>query len=177
MEDHNSTSKLCATALLHFQVTFSYFLHQFQEQMDQEFVLEPISASAATCLDGDDVEPLSGKPFFHVIMSKSHVSMTHLPLPKKFVELLPEKASIPAILTRGSRSWEMKYCGNHITQRRLSKGWRTFVEDNTLNLGDVCIFELMSCEASLIKLKVQVLRGDFPSALLEKNVGADSVSE
>ncbi|KAK9743460.1 hypothetical protein RND81_03G240800 [Saponaria officinalis] len=143
--------------------------------MDQECVSKPVSA--IICVDDDDTEPLSGKPLFHVTLCKSHVSATHLPVPKKFFGLLPEKANVPVILTRGSRSWEMKYYGTHITQRRLSQGWKAFIDDNILNVGDVCLFELMSCEVSLIKFKVQVLRGDLPSVLvLDREVCNSDIS-
>ncbi|XP_074321615.1 B3 domain-containing protein Os04g0386900-like [Silene latifolia] len=133
--------------------------------MDQENAAQPIPA--IICADDIEIEPLTGKPFFDVTMCKSYIQ-NHLPLPTKFIELLPENVSVPVILTHGSRSWTIKYSSHQYSQKRFYKGWKKFVDDNMLKIGDVCLFEIISCHATLIKLKVQILRADFPSALLNR---------
>lgn len=75
-------------------------------------------------------------------------------------------------LTRGKKSWETTYFGRHQTHKRFDFSlWKEFVVDNTLKVGDVCIFELMAQTESVLEFKVQILRGDFPSILLEKEEG------
>ncbi|XP_074321613.1 B3 domain-containing protein Os06g0112300-like [Silene latifolia] len=135
--------------------------------MNQEKAPEPVTA--IVCLDEDEVEPLTGEPFFHMTISKSHLNQGHLPIPAKFAELLPKnKAAVPMVLSRGSRSWHMKFYGSQYSQRRFGSGWKAFVKDNMLNLGDVCLFELMSTHVTSLKFKVQILRGDLPPALLNR---------
>lgn len=130
---------------------------------------EQESEPASTMVNQDDeIEPLSGKPFFHLILQKSHVSTPYqLVVPARFAPILPQER-VPAILTCGTRKWEMKYFGDHRTHKRLElPHWRTFVEDNKLKVGDACVFELME-NGRTVKFKVQILRGDFPSVLLER---------
>lgn len=38
--------------------------------------------------------------------------------------------------------------------------------DNNLQEGDACVFELAECSESFMEIKIQILRGDFPSQLL-----------
>lgn len=38
--------------------------------------------------------------------------------------------------------------------------------DNHLKEGDACVFELTECNKTLVKIRVQILKGDFPSQLL-----------
>lgn len=39
--------------------------------------------------------------------------------------------------------WEVKYA-THGNNHKLSQGWRVFVHDNKLKIGDICIFELLA---------------------------------
>ncbi|XP_074279353.1 B3 domain-containing protein Os06g0112300-like [Silene latifolia] len=150
------------------------FQHSFIQMSGELKPLEDqvsIPISSTKSMDNVEIEPLSGKPFFHVRMLRSHVTRQYqLVIPAKFTRTLPYK-TIPVILIRGGRSWETSYHGNHLTNRRLDTKWKLFVVDNKLKVGDICVFELMECEDTLLKFKVQILRSDFPSVLLEKQVG------
>lgn len=80
-------------------------------------------------------------------------------LPKRIRDLLPRSA-VPVVLSYGSRTWEVVYCGDQSFQR-FGEGWKKFVVDNNLKEGDGCVFELMDTEN--IQFKVQILRGDLPA--------------
>ncbi|GAB4839463.1 hypothetical protein Ancab_028985 [Ancistrocladus abbreviatus] len=115
-----------------------------------------------------EIEPLSGKPFIPLILSRSHVKpLYHLNVPARMVHQLP-RAVVPVHVSRDGKSWMMTYDGAHRPRERLESGWREFVNDNELEAGDACIFELMECSSNVVKLKVQILRGNFPSVLLER---------
>ncbi|XP_021762274.1 B3 domain-containing protein Os06g0112300-like [Chenopodium quinoa] len=125
---------------------------------------------ANTCED-IDIEPKTGAPFFHVNLTKTHVSPLYLlTIPAEGARLLPN-IEAPVILTRGTESWTMNYIGNNIVHKRLDKRWKQFAVDNKLKVGDVCTFELTSKDP--MRLKVQVLRGDFPAALLNSDEEED----
>ena len=51
------------------------------------------------------------------------------------------------------RTWTLKYC---IRRRdaKLSSGWRKFARDNYLQVGDVCVFELINSTANLLKVVI-----------------------
>ncbi|KAL2943735.1 hypothetical protein RDABS01_032082 [Bienertia sinuspersici] len=120
-----------------------------------------------------DIEPLSGKPFFHVTICKSHISSPYqLVVGAEVTRLLPHK-NVPVILTRGSRNWAATYVGTHPTHKRFDfSSWKEFAADNSLKVGDVCLFELLSRTDTNILFKVQVLRGDIPSTLLDLEDGS-----
>ncbi|KAL9271993.1 B3 domain-containing protein [Drosera capensis] len=117
-----------------------------------------------------DIEPLTGKPFAHLIMSKSHVKY-YMSIPMKLAKLLAS-AVVPVELIRGGMSWKMTYEGEDFkNSRRLDAGWKTFVNDNRIEAGDACVLELLESSSELIKFKVQILRCKFPDKLLERISG------
>ncbi|XP_021762215.1 B3 domain-containing protein Os04g0386900-like [Chenopodium quinoa] len=135
---------------------------------------EPEPVPTDSCQDVD-IEPLSGKPYFPIVIVKSHIGLVaykyQVILPIQFSQALPNK-TIPVILTRGGKSWETTYLGeNAPSYKRFDSRWRAFAEDNNLKVGDVCVFELVEQSDTLLKFKVQVLQGDFPSMLLNKEDG------
>ena len=84
-------------------------------------------------------------------------------------KLLPP-VDVPVIFTYCGKKWETLYTivpregrGHSL---RTSIRWRKFVTDNNLKEGDACVFELTERSDKLIKVRVQILRGDFPYELL-----------
>lgn len=129
------------------------------------------SEEPATKFQADEIHPLLGKPYFHVVLVKSHLNQ--MVLPTKMHPSVPS-AVIPAVLVHQEKRWEMTFNGDHRTHKRFDIGWRTFVNDNNLKAGDACVFELMECNTSNIKFRVQILRGDIPSMLLDRANGETS---
>ncbi|KAG6597214.1 B3 domain-containing protein [Cucurbita argyrosperma subsp. argyrosperma] len=115
--------------------------------------------------------PLSGKPYHGVILSKSHVApICNMFMPAKFHSVLPA-IMIPAVLYCEGKKWKIDYYGNRRGKALDTKQWRKFVNDNHLKCGDACVFELIECSSSVIKFRVQILRGDIPFELHEKFSG------
>ncbi|KAL2478450.1 B3 domain-containing protein [Forsythia ovata] len=118
-------------------------------------------------MEEDNIHYLSGKPFFHLVLSKSHVNRPfQFRTPVKFIPLLPS-ARVPVILRHGGKNWNMSYIGN-CGFPRFDSNWKTFVLENDLKIGDACVFELMECSSTNLRFKVHVLRGDLPPELLAK---------
>ncbi|PIA58646.1 hypothetical protein AQUCO_00500533v1 [Aquilegia coerulea] len=113
--------------------------------------------------------PLSDdKPYFHVVFLKSQVSgIYQLVLPTKMSSILPQ-AVVPVVLTRLDKNWKMNYIGEGLSHKRFDSGWKNFVIDNNLKVGDGCVFELSECSKDCLKFRVQILEGDFPSELLDR---------
>uniref|UniRef100_A0A803LYG7 TF-B3 domain-containing protein n=1 Tax=Chenopodium quinoa TaxID=63459 RepID=A0A803LYG7_CHEQI len=129
-----------------------------KRDMNEEQQLDPVSIDTE---EDEEIEPLSGNPMFHTI-------------PAEITHILPHKTA-PVTLTRGKKSWETTYFGRHPTHKRFElSSWKEFAVDNKLKVGDVCIFELMTLSDEALKLKVQVLRGDFPSILLGNDGTSDN---
>uniref|UniRef100_A0A803ML10 TF-B3 domain-containing protein n=1 Tax=Chenopodium quinoa TaxID=63459 RepID=A0A803ML10_CHEQI len=147
---------------------------QVYEDTITPLYIEESTSTDDSCQDVD-IEPLSGKPYFPIVIVKSHIGLVaykyQVILPIQFSQALPNK-TIPVILTRGGKSWETTYLGeNAPSYKRFDSRWRAFAEDNNLKVGDVCVFELVEQSDTLLKFKVQVLQGDFPSMLLNKEDG------
>ncbi|PRQ56911.1 putative transcription factor B3-Domain family [Rosa chinensis] len=120
-------------------------------------------------LHGDEFWPLSGKPFFDIILTKSHVKPIYeIEIPAKLDPILPAGASVPMVLSFADKSWDMTYNEIKLVDRHL---WRAFVDDNSLKAGDGCIFELTRCDSTKVVFKVQILRGDIPAELVKKYPG------
>lgn len=114
----------------------------------------------------DEFWPLSGEPFFSVILTKSHVSpVCQMALPVKIYPSLP-LPPCPVVLSYHGKKWNMTYVANG-HRKRFDPKWRQFVIDNDLNAGDACVFEISKCNDTIIEFRVQILRGDIPSELLE----------
>ncbi|VAI68765.1 unnamed protein product [Triticum turgidum subsp. durum] len=119
---------------------------------------------------GEDEEttPLSGdQSFFTAIMCKTHVQKPYLLIIlSHFQHRLPAKRAAVVLRCRGS-SWIMSYCGD-TKLKRLDQGWEHFAVHNRLQVGDACVFELVSGYAGdggkrEVVLEVQVLRrGGLP---------------
>ncbi|XP_060217879.1 uncharacterized protein LOC132645113 [Lycium barbarum] len=119
-------------------------------------------------IDNGEYWPLSGKPYVDMILSKSSVKpLYNLYIPKKMTDELPSDGA-PVVLSCGRKKWDMFYGGK--CNQKFSGEWRKFVDDNNLKEGDGLVFELSECSASKIHFRVQILRGDFPSELVPKDV-------
>ncbi|CAL5213028.1 unnamed protein product [Lathyrus oleraceus] len=109
-----------------------------------------------------EIKPLSGKPYFHVVISKSHVSPRYGLGPSgKICQKLPFD-SVPTVLNCRGKSWNMTYNGGNKNKQFDTIGWRNFVKDNNLKVGDACVFELVENSEEKIMFEVQILRGEFP---------------
>ena len=51
-------------------------------------------------------------------------------------------------LQRQGRKWEARYC-EYNGGEKLTIGWKQFVEDNKLKMGDICLFKLLSIERTM----------------------------
>lgn len=84
---------------------------------------------------------------------------------------LVPSAVTPAVVVYQDKRWEMNFLGGSRAHKRLDTGWRTFVIDNNLKVGDACVLELMEWNTRNIEFRVQILRGDIPSVLLDRVSG------
>lgn len=115
----------------------------------------------------EEIWALSDKPNFSMLLTKTHVRpLCRLFVPTNMHRVLPSIA-VPVILTYRGNNWETIYFGDHIS-KRFDTRWARFVNDNDLRVGDACVFEVMECSNTLVRFRVQILRGDFPPELLAR---------
>ncbi|XP_050280742.1 B3 domain-containing protein Os04g0386900-like [Quercus robur] len=106
--------------------------------------------------------PLSGKPYFDIVLAKSHVKpLYQMGVPAKLHSIIPSLV-VPTVLTYCGKNWEMSCNGTQRTHKKFDSGWRAFINDNNLKVGDACVFELIERSSKKLVFRVQILRGDIP---------------
>ncbi|XP_057991271.1 B3 domain-containing transcription factor VRN1-like isoform X2 [Hevea brasiliensis] len=96
----------------------------------------------------------SVNPFFKVIIRPSN-RRTSVPVPLNLVAKSTKQGTNKVILQVESRLWPVKLVRYQFYGTALlSGGWPKFSKENFLQVGDVCIFELINSEAVLLKVTI-----------------------
>ncbi|CAA0832758.1 Unknown protein [Striga hermonthica] len=86
----------------------------------------------------------SNNPFFISVMHKSYVlERYNLTVPYAFARRnLPRVGSNSIVMVSNGKEWALS-C--HVGDRRaqLTTGWKSFVKENGIKVGDACVFEVM----------------------------------
>ncbi|KAI4313557.1 hypothetical protein L6164_026523 [Bauhinia variegata] len=90
-------------------------------------------------------------PFFKVFMQKSYVSgrsdlCVPLEFAKKYLNFETNNTMVVTLRSVDGRLWSVKYISRLNRGRtcyELRRGWKQFAADNNLQIGDVCVFELI----------------------------------
>ncbi|KAK6258454.1 B3 DNA binding domain - like 3 [Theobroma cacao] len=112
----------------------------------------------------------SENPSFAVVLQPSYVHLNKLSVPEKFARKFFKKKHNEVILRLSNgKSWPVKYYQHSIRtpSAKLCNGWRKFVLDNKLEVGDVCVFELT--EGIETSFKVTIYR---KQAIEDANLGS-----
>ncbi|XP_044483280.1 B3 domain-containing protein Os04g0386900-like isoform X2 [Mangifera indica] len=100
-------------------------------------------------LQGQEFWPLSGKPYFHVVLSKSNLKPSyHLTVSAEIQKVVPS-LEIPTLLIFKDNEWQMVYQGQ--SKHKKFDGWKSFAMDNKLEIGDACVFELLDYSTQEIR--------------------------
>ncbi|KAL6637453.1 hypothetical protein ACP70R_025025 [Stipagrostis hirtigluma subsp. patula] len=89
----------------------------------------------------------SAIPIYACVLRKSNISTrsSELIIPKAYADVYLPFVEQTLILQCNGKSWEVR-CRIRDSNRRckrLLKGWKGFARDNKLQLGDLCLFELL----------------------------------
>ncbi|KAG5012650.1 hypothetical protein JHK82_024796 [Glycine max] len=96
----------------------------------------------------------SEHPFFRLVMKPSFINGYYLEIPPQFAERYLKKTHAIVILEiLDGRTWSV-IC----SATRLTEGWQKFASENNLNVGDVCVFELIQKIQGLC-FKVSIYQG------------------
>ncbi|KAK7310190.1 hypothetical protein RJT34_07529 [Clitoria ternatea] len=78
-------------------------------------------------------------PSFMLVMKPPFVNGEYLKVPQHFAEkYLKKRHAVVLLEVLDGRSWPVIY-----SDLRISMGWQKFASENNLNVGDVCVFELI----------------------------------
>ncbi|KAM7251443.1 hypothetical protein ACFE04_023326 [Oxalis oulophora] len=100
----------------------------------------------------------SENPSFRLIMSKTYIEQPKqvcVPLPFAEEYFPGTEGDITLQVDGDTKTWSLKY-KVYTEQRRcqISNGWRRFVNDNKLQLNDLCVFELINKDPLTLKISI-----------------------
>uniref|UniRef100_A0ACD5X564 Uncharacterized protein n=1 Tax=Avena sativa TaxID=4498 RepID=A0ACD5X564_AVESA len=96
-------------------------------------------------------------PVFFAVMCKTNVvSSFVLTVPNCYAQkYLGDEQSV--LLQCGGETWKVRFCGRQhesLNDRRFESGWKKFVQDNNLKMGDICLFERLSNQRCTMKVHI-----------------------
>ncbi|KAK1369139.1 hypothetical protein POM88_035231 [Heracleum sosnowskyi] len=115
----------------------------------------------------------SKNPFFSHVMKESHIvggGWPNVYIPKNFKEAHENwKTNDQLILQAAGESWVV-FCNMNLkcSQCRISRGWTIFARDNSLSVGDICVFELINRSEKLLKVFIYRATEETNCAEIEK---------
>ncbi|GMN75263.1 hypothetical protein TIFTF001_056283 [Ficus carica] len=90
-------------------------------------------------------------------MRAAYVGHGYLSIPGGFVKrYMPwqRTESFMTCLQRTRRLWRVKLWIDERRRVRFSAGWTRFVKENAIKVGDVCVFELIERDGSVMKVSI-----------------------
>ncbi|KAK7343347.1 hypothetical protein VNO77_12012 [Canavalia gladiata] len=95
----------------------------------------------------------SNNPFFTLHIKRGHFKQTSKINVPKFIDT--EKDNQNVMIQLGKRSWCVKlHRSSNGLYDRFSSGWSLFAKESKLQVGDICVFELIDPQVPLLKVYV-----------------------
>ncbi|KAG8651327.1 B3 domain-containing transcription factor VRN1 isoform X1 [Manihot esculenta] len=117
----------------------------------------------------------SDNPFFLIVMQPSYVHPGEkMSIPASFaMKYFPLKHTSDVNLNGlDGRTWSVKFYFNKASNgqpmAKITRGWRVFAEDNCLEVGDVCAFELIMIQGAKATFKVTIFRNKKGDKMISK---------
>ncbi|CAO2830604.1 unnamed protein product [Amaranthus hypochondriacus] len=101
-------------------------------------------------------------PSFAIKLQRSYLKFKFhanvaLPFAKKY---FTNKDNDVVFKNVGGETWQVKIGGSDSNGMKMSRGWPKFAKDNKLQVGDICVLELMKSCTLLFKVHIIRVRGD-----------------
>ncbi|KAF5739214.1 hypothetical protein HS088_TW12G00415 [Tripterygium wilfordii] len=75
-------------------------------------------------------------------------------VPKMFVSKYMKQQSMDTMLIVEDKSWPVRLAFYKSNTGKIVRGSGAFIRDNALQVGDVCVFELIDTEVSALKVSI-----------------------
>ncbi|QCD89181.1 hypothetical protein DEO72_LG4g120 [Vigna unguiculata] len=109
---------------------------------------------------------------FTSIIQQTYIERDLLIMPAEFSKHNLHKEGVVATLfVEDGRSWEVETKLNKYGQLTFFRGWRRFLLDNKLKVGDVCGFELLESPQFLFKVTIYPLKHHSTTPLFKGQKG------
>ncbi|PON54064.1 B3 DNA binding domain containing protein [Parasponia andersonii] len=156
------------------KTSFEVFIVRFAEYEYTQWSQHPLTSI-------ERVPFVSENPFFKVYMQPTYVGSKaeHLDVPLDFAMSYIKNEGDVILLGPNGNYWHAQFkmnplkCGNRLA--RLCDGWQEFANGNNLEVGDVCIFELLDVDGNKTSFKVSIDRF-AECASLQRSLGVDNAT-
>ncbi|MBA0655607.1 hypothetical protein Goklo_008075, partial [Gossypium klotzschianum] len=118
---------------------------------------DPVYQKQRACTGGGAFR--TSNPSFSVVIHPSHVgSCSTVHIPEEFGKRYLKKSGEMMLRVADGRSWNVEYERRGRSKGRKAvfggKSWGQFAMDNELEVGDVCVFELMNENGNLLEVVI-----------------------
>ncbi|XP_038717328.1 B3 domain-containing transcription factor VRN1-like [Tripterygium wilfordii] len=97
----------------------------------------------------------SENPYFKVFIQPGYAhGKSGLHVPKMFVSKYMKQQSMDTMLIVEDKSWPVRLAFYKSNTGKIVRGSGAFIRDNALQVGDVCVFELIDTEVSALKVSI-----------------------
>ncbi|KAG2547397.1 putative B3 domain-containing protein Os03g0621600 isoform X2 [Panicum virgatum] len=101
----------------------------------------------------------SSIPIFGSVMTKCNITRNpcYLGICRKYAhQYLPHESQILRLQQHG-KVWQVLLCTTKRNSIQFSRGWKKFVSDNKMQIGDICLFELLKDE-KMLTMNIHIIR-------------------
>ncbi|XP_065871972.1 B3 domain-containing protein REM9-like [Euphorbia lathyris] len=97
----------------------------------------------------------TSNPYFKATLLPSYLEHHHINVPVSFVAKCKKQSIEKLLLKVGNKVWPVKFKSYPLKPKfRLSGGFTAFVKDNSLQVGDVCVFKLINGDTLLLNVTI-----------------------
>ncbi|KDP44973.1 hypothetical protein JCGZ_01473 [Jatropha curcas] len=167
-ENHLEVGDVCAFELINqTKITFKITIFRHDQgnkkqpvgeksNSREKFIQEYPSCSNLCVAIKAAKEFTSIHPFFKAVITASHLGRANVHVPHDFLSEM-QQSKEKAKLQVGNRRWDVKlnlYANKMKHRGVLSAGWCQFARENSVQVGDVCVFELIDNQAVVMKVSI-----------------------
>ncbi|CAN0898147.1 B3 domain-containing protein Os06g0112300 [Linum grandiflorum] len=115
--------------------------------------------SVCCFVTADRVHRYAELPVFVATISAAHIKFYQAHIPGDFSEKHIDESDDSVILKMGNKTWNVKLNrqGGKFRYPKLSAGWFQFARDNSLRVGDTCVFQLLQ-KVPVLVFEVAIVR-------------------
>ncbi|KAF2318736.1 hypothetical protein GH714_010390 [Hevea brasiliensis] len=152
-DNHLEVGDVCAFELIMikgFKATFK--VNIFRHNEGNELKLKDEESNSPGAIEAAK-SFTSVHPFFKVVISPSHMKNYNMHVPQKFISNIKQSAEILKLQVE-NRWWPVKLnLYPQLGKGTFTSGWSAFVRENSVKVGDVCIFELINSKTLQVKVE------------------------
>lgn len=115
----------------------------------------PAASANATALERASGFKSDRHPPLKVVMTRTYLYRCYLSLPSQFIKKhLNRTVGYVILRVSGGRTWHVKFEQYDTGRCRLLGGWKKFVRENSLAIGDECVFTVINTTKPLFDVVI-----------------------